>query len=135
MEQIALVKDVFPDGTAEVLRIVEATCPGNCAMCGGCPEQKPMRVHNDLGAKPGEKVVLQPDRKVAGKIATLLYTVPVALILTGYLLGEHFLQKGGFLGLLGGALGLAIVLWLDKKMSAKNPVTFHITDYAQEEAS
>lgn len=135
MEQIALVKAVFPDGTAEVIRLIEESCTGHCAMCGGCPEQEPFRVKNDLGAVPGDRVVLQPDAKAARKTAAMLYTIPVALLLTGYLLGEHFLARGGLFGTLGAVLGLALVLWLDRKMSKKHPLTYHITHLANEEQS
>lgn len=134
MEQIAKIQNIFPDGTAEVIRLAEESCSGNCALCGGCEAPKPFTVQNDIGAKPGDRVVLQPDGKVARKTAAMLYTIPPALLLTGYLLGEHFLSKGGLFGILGAVIGLWLVMLLDRKMAKKHPITYHITGYAEETA-
>lgn len=132
MEQIAKVKKLLPDGTAEVVRIREDNCSGNCAVCGGCGEDKTFLAYNDMKANIGDRVILQPDAKVARKTATMLYTIPVVLLLAGYLLGEHFLSKGGLFGVLGAVVGLWAVLLMDKKMAKKNPVTYHITGIAEE---
>lgn len=131
MELIAQVKQTFLDGTAQVICLPEASCSGNCATCGGCGEQEPIVVKNAVGAKPGDRVVLHGDPKTAGKTAAMLYTIPPALLLTGYLLGEHFLSKGGFFGILGCVLGLWAVLLLDRKMSKKQPFTYVITGFAE----
>lgn len=130
MDQIAKVKKLLPDGTAEVVRLKEDNCSGNCGACGGCGEEKVFLAYNDIQAQPEDRVILQPDAKVARKTATMLYTIPVALLLAGYLLGEHFLSKGGLFGVLGAVVGLWAVLLMDKKMTKQNPVTYHITGFA-----
>lgn len=127
MEQIARVEKVFADATAEVIRTPEENCSGNCAACCGCEPQKPILVSNPIDAQPGELVVLEPDAKVSRKTTALLLTVPTGLLLAGYLLGEHFLGKGAFFGLIGGVVGLWFVLMLDRKMTRKNPITYVIT--------
>ncbi len=131
MELIVTVQQVFPDGTAEVIREKEL-CHGNCAHCGGCEEPEPFRVNNPMAAKPGDRVILHATSKAARKTALMLYTIPVALLLAGYLLGEHFLAKGGFFGILGGVVGLWLVLTLDKQISKRYPITYEITGIAEE---
>ena len=132
MEQIARVEKLLADGTAEIVRIREENCSGNCAVCGGCGEDKIFLAYNDIQAQIGDRVVIQPDGKVARKTATMLYTIPVALLLAGYLAGEHFLGKGGLFGVLGAVVGLWAVLLMDRKLSQKHPVTYHITGFAQQ---
>ncbi len=127
MEQIAKVQKVFSDGTAEVIRLPEESCSGNCTLCSGCQEQKPVLAKNSIGAQPGERVTLEPDARTARKTAAMLYTIPPILLLTGYLLGEHLWSKGALVGLACGVVGMWIVLLLDRKMSRKNPITYVIS--------
>lgn len=132
MEQIARVKTVLPDGVAEVIRVPEENCHGHCAICSGCGGEETILAYNDLNAKPGDRVILEPDAKTARKTAAMLYTIPVILLLIGYLLGEHFLSKGGLFGVMGAVLGLWAVMLLDRKMTKKHPITYHITGFAEE---
>lgn len=127
MELIAIVQTVFLDGTAEVIRLPEENCSGNCAMCVGCQEQAPELVKNPIGAQPGDRVILEPDRKVARKTAAMFYTVPPILLLAGYLLGEHLWGRGALVGLACGVAGMWLVLLLDRKLSRKNPITYVIS--------
>ena len=132
MEQIAEVQIVNPDGTAQVVRLQEESCHGNCAICGGSQTPEPFTVYNDIDAKVGDRVVLQPDGKVARKTALMLYTIPTSLLLAGYLAGEHFLSKGGLFGILGAVAGLWVVMLQDKKNTKKHPITYHITGFAED---
>lgn len=127
MEQIAKVQTVFSDGTAEVIRLPEENCSGNCALCGGCQEQTPVLAKNLIGAQAGDMVILEPDAKVARKTAALFYTIPPILLLAGYLLGEHLWSRGALVGLACGVAGMWLVLLLDRKMSRKNPITYVIS--------
>ena len=36
MEQLVRVKEIYPDGTAQVLHIRESACSGDCHQCSGC---------------------------------------------------------------------------------------------------
>ena len=132
MEQIAQIQKVFPDGTAEVIRLMEGNCSGNCTVCGGC-EPKPFLAHNPIDAKPGDRVHLEPDAKVSRIITTMLFTIPPVLLLAGYLLGEHLWSRGTLIGLTGGVLGLGLVMMQDKRLSKKYPITYTITALAKEE--
>lgn len=132
MEQIAKIRQVFPDGTAEAVFLPREGCAGQCSTCGGCAE-KTVTVENTIGAKPGDRVVLEPETKMARRAAVMTYTIPVALLLLCYVFGEHFLAKGHLFGILGLMLGFGLVLFLDRKMSNKYPFTYVITDISKEE--
>ena len=127
MEQIALVQKVFPNGTAEVIRLPEENCFGNCAVCGGCQEQASFMARNSINAQIGDRVILEADPKVAKRTAALLYTIPPVLLLGGYLLGEQAWVRGSLVGLACGVAGMWLVLLLDRKMTKKHPITYVIT--------
>lgn len=135
MEQVALVQKIFPDGTAEVIRLPEESCAGNCAICGGCREQEPFVVQNPVGAQCGDRVILAADPKVAKKTAAMLYTVPTALLIAGYLVGEQLWGRGALVGLGCGVAGMWLVLRLDRKMTKKHPITYVITGLYSEETA
>lgn len=132
MDQIAKVLKVFSDGTAEVVRTPEETCTGNCGLCAGCQDQKSFVVRNSVGAQVDELVILQPDPKASGRALAMLCTIPPAMLLAGYLLGEHILQRGMLVGLACGALGVWLVMKLDRKATEKNPITYVITGKMKE---
>ena len=40
MEQIVRVKEVYPDGSAQVIHVRESACSGDCHKCSGCGAAK-----------------------------------------------------------------------------------------------
>lgn len=126
MEQIARVLKVFSDGTAEVIRTPEENCSGNCGLCAGCQDQESFVVRNAVDAQVDDLVILEPDSKASGRVLAMLCTIPTALLLAGYLLGEHLLQKGMLVGLACGVMGVWLVMRLDRKATQKNPITYVI---------
>ncbi|MBQ7793118.1 MAG: SoxR reducing system RseC family protein [Clostridia bacterium] len=67
---------------AEVSIIRETACGENCANCGGCVAgETVIRAENTVGAKVGDKVVLEiPDRAALGA-ASIAYILPIAVLL------------------------------------------------------
>ncbi len=125
MEQIAQVTRTFPDGTAEVLRVRENACSGDCHACSGCgahPQSMLMTVQNPIGAKAGDRVILTAAAGAAVKAAMLLYLVPLVLFLAAYLLGEHLWGRGPLVSICGFVVGMALVKLYDKHITTKNTV-------------
>jgi sigma-E factor negative regulatory protein RseC len=135
MEQIVKVRRLLPDDMAEVIRIRESACSGDCHKCSGCGAAKQtmlLTARNLIDAKPGDLVVLSSETKTVLKAAAVLYLVPLFLFLLGYLLGESWLEMGALLGIAGLLLGLAVVKIYDRAL-AKKDIAYTITAFAENE--
>ena len=133
MEQTVLVKRVLEDGSAEVLRVRESACSGDCHKCSGCGSSQQTMVicaENPIGAKVGDWVVVEAKSGAVLKAAVMLYIVPLVLFIAGYLLGEHLWQSGILFALAGLLIGLVLVKLLDRHMTKKGSA-YTITGYAK----
>ena len=133
MEQTVIVKRILEDGSAEVLRVRESACSGDCHECSGCGSSRQTMVilaENPIDARVGDWVVIEAKSDAVLKAAAMLYIVPLVLFITGYLLGEHLWQRGILLALMGLLLGLILVKLLDRHMTKKDSV-YTITGYAK----
>ena len=133
MEQTVLVKRVLEDGSAEVLRVRESACSGDCHKCSGCGSSQQTMVicaENPIGAKVGDWVVIEAKSGAVLKAAVMLYIVPLVLFIAGYLLGEHLWQSGILFALAGLLIGLVLVKLLDRHMTKKCSA-YTITGYAK----
>ncbi len=125
MEQIVRVQKVLADGTAQVLRVRESACSGDCHQCSGCgaSQQKMLlTAHNPIGAKPGDQVVIEAESAYVLKAAVLLYILPVVLFIAGYLIGEWLWKNGILLSLGGLLLGFGLVGAYDRHCSKKHTI-------------
>ncbi len=132
MEQTVKVARLLPNDMAEVIRVRESACSGDCHKCSGCgAAQQTMLLpaKNPIGAKPGDLVVVSSETKTVLKAAAVLYLVPLALFLAGYLFGESLWQRGGLIGLFGIALGIALIKVYDRHLSKKE-IVYTIIGYA-----
>ncbi len=131
MEQVVRVQQVFPDGTAQVLRVRESACSGDCHKCSGCgaAQQKMLvKAHNPIGAKAGDRVVMEVESAHVLKAAVMLYILPLVLFVGGYLAGEWLWQNGILTSLAGLAVGFALVGAYDRHISKKH-TTYTITGF------
>lgn len=133
MEQTVKVRRILPDGQAEVIRIRESACSGDCHKCAGCGAAQQtmlLTAKNPIGARPGDMVVLESDSGTVLKAAMLLYLVPLGLFVAGYLLGRQLWQSGALPGAAGFLLGIVPVKWYDRWL-AKKKVEHTITAFAE----
>ena len=133
MEQVVRVRQTNNDGTAQVIRIRESACSGDCHKCSGCGSSQQTMVipaENPIGAKVGDWVVIEAKSGAVLKAAAMLYIVPLVLFIAGYLIGEHLWQRGILVSLAGLVLGLILVKLLDRHMTNKGSV-YTITGYAK----
>lgn len=134
MEQVVRVNRLLPDGRAEVFRVRESACSGDCHKCSGCGAAKQtvvLTARNAIGARVGDMVVITSSSSRVLKAAAVLYILPLVLFLTGYLLGEQLWHRGWLLGLSGIALGMAIIKVYDRFL-AKKEIEYTITSFAGE---
>ena len=88
MTQIATVEKILPGGMAEISVPRKSACGHDCEECAGCGVSGVSvyaKALNTVGAKPGEKVVVESDTKKMLKIVSFVYLIPVVLFLAGYL--------------------------------------------------
>ena len=133
MEQIVKVHRLLPDDMAEVVRIRESACSGDCHKCAGCgATQQTMLItaRNAIGAKPGDTVVVESETGAVLKGAMLLYLLPLLTFLTAYIAGEHLWGKGILVGIAGFVLGMVPIKLYDRHL-AKTGTTYTIKAYAQ----
>ena len=86
MEQLVRVVQVFPNGTAKVLRVRESACSGDCHKCSGCGAQQQtlqLTAENPIGARPGETVRLHSSTAAVLKAAAVVYLLPLVLFIGG----------------------------------------------------
>ena len=133
MEQLVRVRNVFPDGTAEVLLVRESACSGDCHKCSGCGAAKETMIFtakNAINASRGDLVKVETATGPIMKAAMVLYVIPLILFFLGYYLGT---LPGNF-GALGGCLGFVLVIVLvigyDRKVAKKSNLGYTITAYA-----
>lgn len=91
MTQIATIEKDLGGGYAEISVPRKSACGHDCEECAGCGmtgAAVKARARNDIGAQPGDKVVVESStRKIFGVVA-LVYVLPVVLFLLGYFLSE-----------------------------------------------
>lgn len=133
MEQLVKVRNVFPDGTAEVLLVRESACSGDCHKCSGCGAAKETMVvtaRNAIHASKGDLVKIESANGPLMKAAAVLYVLPLVLFFMGYYLGTLSGNFGALGGGLGFVLGIALVVFYDRRVGKKNELGYTITAYA-----
>lgn len=133
MEQIVKVRRLLPNQMAEVIRVRESACSGDCHKCSGCgaaTQKMLLTAYNPISAQPGDMVVLTSETKTVLKAAAVLYLLPLVLFLAGYLAGESLWGKGVLMGVVGLFLGLALVKVYDRALSKKD-IAYTITAFAE----
>lgn len=131
MTQDAIVRQVFDDGMAEVVVTRSTACGSNCGNCESCVFQSELKVtaSNRIGARPGQKVVIESKSSKVYKAIMMVYIMPIVLFLLGYaiaaLLGasEGLCIAVSFLAL---ALSAALLVLWYKKRGNKNKISFAI---------
>ena len=129
MEQKVKVRQVLPDGTARVVHIRESACSGDCHKCSGCGAAKEtitFTAHDPIGVKAGDVVIVKSDTAPVLRGAAVLYVLPVALFLLGYLV-----TMSGWGGGAGFLLGIAAVVVYDRLVAKKEQIQYTITGYAR----
>lgn len=131
MEQLVKVRKVFDDGTAEVFRVRESACSGDCHKCSGCGAAKETVIftaENPLGAKPGDLVTVRSQSAPVLKAAVVLYVAPLVLFFLGVALGSLLGTMEYLLGGFGFCMGIVLVVVYDRKVMRKTDIVYTITE-------
>ena len=133
MEQTVRVRQIFGDGSAEVVHIRQSACSGDCHKCSGCgaaQETIVLTVQNPIGARPGDRVRISSDSGRVLLASFVTYFLPVILFIAGYLAGALLWGRGALIGCLSFAAGIGFSVSYDRRI-AKNKPVYTITGYAE----
>ena len=134
MEQLVRVRNVFPDGTAEVLLVRESACSGDCHKCSGCGAAKETMIFtakNAIHASPGDIVKVESATGPVMKAAIVLYVLPLVLFFLGYLIGALLWERGILLGGLCFGIGICFAVGYDRKVVSRKKAGYTITGFAE----
>lgn len=132
MTQIATVERVL-DATHAVISVPrKSACGHDCAECAGCGitgTAVQAKALNPIGAEPGQQVVVQSSTKHMLRMIAVVYLMPVALFLVGYLAGLALTERVGVqyaLAVCGFALGFVPAALYDRRLRAAGGMSFTI---------
>ena len=131
MTQDAIVFKCLDNHTAEVVVTRATACGSNCASCEACVFQNELKTvaRNQIGARPGQKVLIESKSSHVYGAILLVYILPVVLAVLGcfaaYAAGaaEGVCVLITFLGFL---LGAVITVMTQRLRKNKTPITFDI---------
>ena len=133
MTQTALIKQTFPNGTAQVAVIRQGACAHNCSECGGCMTAAQPTVtalaQNSVGAREGELVVVETENAQLMGIIAFVYLVPMALLIAGYLAAQAAgLTQGWCIlaAVAAFAVSILLVVALDRSVKRRHALQFRI---------
>lgn len=133
MDQLVQVREVYDNGTAQVICIRESACSGDCHKCSGCGAAKEailLTADNPIGACVGDLVNLQSETGPVLKAAVVLYMMPLALFFAGYAIGAVLSISGAITGSLAFVLSIVFIVLYDRRMAKKDNTIYTITGYA-----
>ena len=138
MEQIVRIREVYDDGTAQVVCIRQSACSGDCHKCSGCGAAKEavlVTADNPIGAGVGDFVSIRSETGPVLKAAMVLYMMPLVLFFAGYALGAVLNVSGALTGGLAFGLSILLIVLYDRRMAKKGNTIYTITGYAADALS
>ena len=130
MTQIATVEEIIDDTHARIAVPRKTACGHDCEECAGCGVTGMVVravAENRVGARIGDKVVVESSTKTALGIVLLVYMVPVVLFLAGYLLTFSLPAVARYaIAVAAFCLGLLPAVRYDRKMRQNGGLTFTI---------
>ena len=131
MQQLVKLLSLNPDGSAQVAYLRQSACSGDCHKCSGCgavQQTMLLTAQNPIGAKPGDVVTVTSASGPVLQAAAVLYLVPLALFIAGYLVGMQW-KLGGLTGAIAFALGIALAVAYDRLVMKKKKTDYTISGF------
>ena len=132
MTQIATVERILDTDHAGISVPRKSACGHDCEECAGCGMTGAAvhaRASNPIGARPGQKVVVESSTKKMLRIVVLVYLIPVVLFLAGYVITSLVTASVGVQYAVAGAgfvLGIVFAILYDRRLRAKGGLSFTI---------
>ncbi len=132
MTQVATVERIIDANHAEISVPRKSACGHDCEECAGCGVTG-AAVHakalNPIGARPGQKVVVQSDTGNMLRIIALVYLTPVLLFLVGYFITMAVTSSVAIQYLMAGigfAAGILLAVSYDRRLRRQGGLSFQI---------
>lgn len=127
MQQIGIVREVFDDyALVEVSRKsacenCHANVDGGCSACVAFGNKAAVsKADNSIGAKVGERVIIETASKTVLLYAAAVFLFPLLLGVVGYFIGGLFsFAAAPYLGALVGFAAAFIIVWATLNRTAK----------------
>lgn len=132
MTQIATVERIIDADHAEISVPRKSACGNDCEECAGCGVTGAAvhaRALNPIGARPGQKVVVQSDTNKMLRIIALVYLTPVLLFLAGYFITMAVTSSAAIQYLAAGtgfAAGILLAVFYDRRLRQRGGLSFQI---------
>ena len=132
MTQIATVERILDADYAEISVPRKSACGHDCEECAGCGVTGAAvraKASNPIGARPGQKVVVQSDTQKMLRIVALVDLIPVVLFLAGYVIPTMLSASAGlsiFIAVLGFVAGILIAVRYDRFLRRQGGLSFRI---------
>ena len=130
MKQIATVEKLRQDGRAEIVVARQSACAHDCHECAGCGGSvAPIRavVDNPIGARAGQKVIVESSSRQMFRVILLVYMLPVALFFVGYFAASPLGGKAAAaVSVLAFFLGVVPAVLYDRAVRRSGGMTFTI---------
>lgn len=131
MTQIATVERILDHAHAEISVPRKSACGHDCEECAGCGVSGTAvhaRARNPIGAKPGQKVIVQSDTGKMLKIVYFVYLVPVVLFFIGYLTTGFWEEPYRYtIAAAAFILGFVLAILYDRQLKRRGGLEFTIT--------
>lgn len=123
--------------SARVRTLPQEACDGcpSCGTCGAQRESAELEVLNPVGARPGDRIVVDLDHRAFLKVTFLLYVLPVVALMAGAAAGLRLAGPLGWsesaasaaCGFLGFGASLCFIRFQARRMAADRAYRARIT--------
>ena len=134
MTQDAIVIKTLPDRMAEVVVTRQTACGSNCGSCEACVFQNELKTvaRNLIGARPGQRVLIESKSAQVYGAILLVYIVPIVLAVLGCFTAYAAGASEGICVLctfLGFILGAVIIVATQRMKKNKSNIRFDIIKF------
>lgn len=132
MTQIATVEKILSSGMAEISVPRKSACGHDCEECAGCGVSGTSIhafAHNPIGAKPGDKVVVESSSKKLYSVMLVVYMLPLLLFVLGYFCSGAIAKEGlrYVIAIASFCLGILPAMAYDRRIRKNGGLSFTIT--------